>query len=277
MRVVNNILSDIETRSGLLQNSLGLTVFPEYDVALKTGTSNDYRDAWAVGYTPSLVVGVWAGNNDNSPMQRRGSSILAAVPIWSKFFGQALAIKNLPKETFPRPEIAAPIKPILAGDYAPQKQIHSILYYVDKKNPLGPAPEDPSRDPQFINWETGVLAWAAQNIPDFASYNQQFSATNTPAFVWGSPPKVEIKIPVAGSFVAGRVEVVANVASPGTIAQVNIYWNGIQLNGFSVSAKNEYSLRWTLEPPAIAPQNLLEVEAIDAFGLSSRAGVIVYK
>lgn len=70
-RMINKILSDGGLRAGLFQNSLGLTVFPGYDVALKTGTTNDYRDAWAMGYTPSLVVGVWAGNNNNTPMQKR--------------------------------------------------------------------------------------------------------------------------------------------------------------------------------------------------------------
>ena len=42
--------------------------FPGYDVAVKTGTTDDTRDAWVIGYTPSIALGVWAGNNDNTPM-----------------------------------------------------------------------------------------------------------------------------------------------------------------------------------------------------------------
>jgi membrane peptidoglycan carboxypeptidase len=161
VRLINNILSDVGARSGLFQNSLSLTVFPGHDVALKTGTSNDYRDAWAMGYTPSLVVGVWAGNNDNSPMQKNGSSILAAVPIWSTFMGQAL--QNAPLETFPNPDPINPSKPILAGSYIINNQIHSELYYINTSDPAGPMPINPGNDPQFKNWEVGVVNWAQQH------------------------------------------------------------------------------------------------------------------
>ncbi len=168
VRLVNDILSDANARSGLFQNSLDLTVFPGYDVALKTGTSNDYRDAWSIGYTPDFVVGVWAGNNDNTPMQRNGSSILAAVPIWHAFMAQALT--EYQPDTFPTPATTTPpSKPILAGNYTANNQVHTILYYVDKNDPTGPPPADPAADPQFNNWETGVVNWAQQNIPNFAT------------------------------------------------------------------------------------------------------------
>jgi len=146
-RMINKILSDTNLRSGLFQSSLGLTIFPGYDVALKTGTTNDYRDAWSMGYTPSLVVGVWAGNNDNTPMQRKGTSILAAVPIWSDFLNQV--ISKYPSESFNDPAPLEPTtKPMLNGQYiisstvngVPKIQIHSILYYINKNDPLGPIP-----------------------------------------------------------------------------------------------------------------------------------------
>ncbi len=171
VRLVNNILSDTNARSGLFQSSLNLTEFPGYDVALKTGTSNDYRDAWSMGYTPDLVVGVWAGNNNNTPMQRNGSSILAAVPIWHAFMVQALT--QYQPDTFPAPAATTPSKPILAGNYTANNQIHTILYYVDKSDPTGRAPTNPASDPQFNHWETGVINWSRQNIPNFATqYNQ---------------------------------------------------------------------------------------------------------
>lgn len=160
VRLINDVLSDANARSGLFQNSLSLTVFPGHDVALKTGTSNDYRDAWAMGYTPSLVVGVWAGNNNNSPMQRSGSSILAAVPTWSSFMSQAL--QSVPNEEFPTPNPVNPSKPILAGNYIINNQVHSELYYINTSDPTGSDPVNPSDDPQFKNWEASVLNWAHQ-------------------------------------------------------------------------------------------------------------------
>ncbi|MEK6952679.1 MAG: PBP1A family penicillin-binding protein [Nanoarchaeota archaeon] len=169
VRLINDILTDIEARSLLFSNSLSLTVFPNQEVALKTGTTNDYRDAWAMGYTPSLTVGVWAGNNDNQPMEKRGGSILAAVPIWNAFLKEAL--KETALETFPRPEVILVDKPILKGEYIINNEIHDILYYIDKNNPQGQSPSDPKKDSQFENWEKVVRDWAQINLPALSNNN----------------------------------------------------------------------------------------------------------
>ena len=75
--------------------------------------------------------------------------------------GQAL--QNAPQEEFPAPGVVNPSKPILAGNYVINNQIHSELYYINTSDPAGPAPADPSVDPQFRNWEVGVTTWAQQN------------------------------------------------------------------------------------------------------------------
>lgn len=277
VRMVNNILSDTITRSGLFQNSLSLTVFPDHDVALKTGTSNDYRDAWAIGYTPSIVVGIWAGNNDNSPMQERGSSLLAAIPMWHNFMSEA--VKELPLETFTRPNPTLEQKPILAGNYMHNKQIHSILYYVDRKNPKGPQPGNPADDPQFNNWEPGVLAWAKENIPDFEEYNKPVAADGASASstASSSPPRVNVVSPTPGSFVGDEINIIARIEGVSPISNVNVYWNNLQIQGFTVNSGNFYDFRWTITPQNLAPQNLLEIEALDQNNLSTRVGVIVYR
>ncbi|MEK7555565.1 MAG: transglycosylase domain-containing protein [Patescibacteria group bacterium] len=177
-KLINNILSDQEARKALFQNSFDLTVFSDREVALKTGTTNNYKDAWAIGYTPSLVVGVWTGNNNNQPMQKQGGSILAAVPIWHNFLNEALV--SQPFESFNKPEPIFQTKPVLKGEYVVNyklsdknfPQIHNILYYVDKNDPLGPEPSSPEQDPQFQNWEKPILMWIKNNIPDFKQYNQ---------------------------------------------------------------------------------------------------------
>ncbi|HVN26539.1 MAG TPA: transglycosylase domain-containing protein [Candidatus Paceibacterota bacterium] len=176
VRLVNDILSDPNARAPLFQASQNLTVFPGYDVALKTGTSNDYRDAWAMGYTPSIVVGVWAGRNDNVPMKKNGSSILAAVPIWSAFMQQALPM--VPNTTFTPPDPPSEPKPILAGQAFVNGQVHSILYYVNKTDPLGPPPANPASDPQFHNWETDLQAWVSRN-PGILQQQGPGSSTST--------------------------------------------------------------------------------------------------
>lgn len=160
-RMINDILSDPEARRPLFQSSFNLTVFPDRDIALKTGTTNDYRDAWVFGYTPSLVVGVWAGNNNNAAMQRSGGSILAAVPIWNAFMKEALV--NFPLETFSKPESVFVSKPMFDGNYISNGEIHSILHYVDRSDPTGSLPGNPSQDPQYNLWEAPVRAWVMQN------------------------------------------------------------------------------------------------------------------
>ena len=66
---ISDILSDNTARTPTFGPSSVLYI-PKKDVAVKTGTTNSDKDAWTIGYTPSVVVGVWAGNNDNKPMKK---------------------------------------------------------------------------------------------------------------------------------------------------------------------------------------------------------------
>ena len=160
IRLITDILSDNEARSPLYQNSFNLTTFEGRQVALKTGTSNDYIDAWTVGYTPNLVVGVWAGNNDNAPMQKQAGSILAALPIWNSFMVKIL--NNFPVEFFNDAEKENQYinKTMLNGNYVDNNNsVHNILYYIDKNNPMGEIPLNPKDDSQFLNWEIPVQNW----------------------------------------------------------------------------------------------------------------------
>lgn len=68
--------------------------------AVKTGTTDDYRDGWTIGYTPDLAVGVWVGNSDNTPMKRL-PGVRAAGPIWNRFMKEAL--EGVPPKDFIRP------------------------------------------------------------------------------------------------------------------------------------------------------------------------------
>ncbi len=99
-RMITDILSDNKARTPMF-GSNSLMHFPDYNVASKTGTTNDYKDAWILGYTPSITVGVWVGNNNNDPMAPQPSVVLAG-PIWHNFLNQILP--SLPKESFASPE-----------------------------------------------------------------------------------------------------------------------------------------------------------------------------
>ena len=160
VQMLNDILSDEDARRPLYSGSFGLTIFEDRQVAMKTGTTNDYRDAWTMGYAPYLAVGVWAGNNHQEPMEKNAGSILAALPIWNAFMKEALL--KYPVETFNKPpetNLLEISKPMINGQYYINGIINDILYYVDKNDPLGPIPQNPNNDPQFINWEISTQAW----------------------------------------------------------------------------------------------------------------------
>lgn len=94
--LISSILSDNSARVETFGNALTIS----RPAAVKTGTTEDYRDALTVGYTPSLVVGVWVGNNDNTPMDNIAGS-LGAAPIWRQLMERFL--QGTPVETFNPP------------------------------------------------------------------------------------------------------------------------------------------------------------------------------
>jgi 1A family penicillin-binding protein len=80
--LISSILSDNEARSFTFGRNSALNL--SFPVAAKTGTTNDIRDNWTMGYTPDLVTGVWVGNADYTPMLN-SSGLSGAAPIWSQF------------------------------------------------------------------------------------------------------------------------------------------------------------------------------------------------
>lgn len=103
-RLISNILSDNAARAPIFGNR-SLLYFENYQVAAKTGTTQDYKDGWVIGYSPSIVVGVWAGNNNNEPMLKE-PGIVVAGPIWRSFMDNILP--NFPKEEFNAPSSPSP-------------------------------------------------------------------------------------------------------------------------------------------------------------------------
>lgn len=185
-RMVNDVLSDNGARAWVFGEKNYLTL-PGRPVAAKTGTTNDYRDAWTMGYTPSLVTGVWVGNADNTEMKRGADGSVVAAPIWNAYMKKVLG--DTPVEAFRKAEIPVTGKPVIDGsagldsivkidrvsgklatENTPASQIeektfsnpHCILYYINKNDPLGEQPSDPASDPQFTLWESRVIAWATK-------------------------------------------------------------------------------------------------------------------
>ena len=117
--ILTDILADDEARAPSFGRNGPLKL--TFPAAAKTGTTNDYRDSWTIGYTPHLVTGVWVGNNDNRPMDRVSGARGAAI-VWHDFMERALAKE--PKEPFVRPDkiVEAEVCPVSGqkrGDLCP--------------------------------------------------------------------------------------------------------------------------------------------------------------
>ena len=186
--MISDVLSDNTARTPAF-GAYSPLYFGEQDVASKTGTTNDYKDAWIIGYSDKVAFGAWAGNNDNTSMEKKVAGFVVA-PMWHDFVVEVL--KKYPAEDFKEPKKLPldEMKPILRGvwlggetyvidkisgklvtEYTPEElyeekvvqDIHSILYWVDKNNPLGPKPIFPEQDMQFERWEYRVAEWALNN------------------------------------------------------------------------------------------------------------------
>ena len=256
-RLINDVLSDNEARAPMFgpNSNLYLGARP---VAAKTGTTTEYRDAWTVGYTPQLAVGVWVGNNNNAAMENIASGGRVAGPIWNKFMKIALNGKPIIDFTPPEPTVepinqGAKVKidkitGKLATDLTPPhlveekifQEVHSILYYI---NP---------QDPQFPAWEAPVLAWAKEH-----SYNLVIPTEYDGIHTLNNQPKVTIQNLIKNS---DSIEVAVTVQSNLTTKQVDFFFdNALIKSDFATP----YSAYFTI-PSLVPGEHLLKVRAYDA-------------
>jgi membrane peptidoglycan carboxypeptidase len=98
--LIDNVLSDPSPRAAAFGSYAQYLTLPNRPVAAKTGTTNSWLDAWTMGFTPQLAVGVWTGNSDNKPMKLADGSITAA-PIFNKVL--AKGVEGLPAQGWPVP------------------------------------------------------------------------------------------------------------------------------------------------------------------------------
>ena len=294
--MLDSVLSNNANRAWVFGENSPLR-FDNRPVAAKTGTTNEFRDGWTIGYIPSLAVGVWAGNNNNTAMVEGADGVNVAAPIWRAFLDKALsnyAIESFPKYN-PDDEIGdgegKTNKPMLAGELEQKENLkvceipgeknayclankycrdkdadkkdfvsdHDILYYVSRDDPRGPIPEKPDRDPQYKNWEKGVEDW----------YEKKKGV------VLGEPPKDECKesdfknlLPKAGlttpdSVAAASVTLSVNVDAPYDVENVSYSINNSSVGSTSTKP---YSITYTIPADKNHSSLTVAVEVTDKNG-----------
>lgn len=297
-RILSSILSDNIARTPTFGANSVLNI-PGSEVAVKTGTTNDNKDAWTIGYTPSVAVGVWVGNNDNKPMKKGGAAL--AGPIWNAVMTEA--IKKIPSEQFTKPEtIDQNIPPVLRGfwqggetfvidkisgglatentptEFREEKSItdvHTILYWINKTNPLDKT-SGQTNDFQFRNWEYGVKNWWEKNknkyqiltendIPDF--YDNVHTENDK--------PKLEIKnISSAVYSKNDTIPLVVDVSGKNPIKKVDVF-----INSSYVTSLKYYPFETSLElskTEGLLNINKLRVVAVDTLGNMAESNVTFF-
>lgn len=286
VKKINDVLSDTAARAPAFGTGAPLG-FPGRSVAVKTGTTNDYRDAWIIGYTPDFVLGAWAGNNDNRPMEKKVARFIVA-PLWNAFMNEVLP--SLPDKKFPKVADIEDrsVNPVLRGfweggqtyvmdrisgklatPFTPEetkkeksiRNIHTILYWVSKENPQGGRPVQPESDSQFASWEYAVSAWAlAQGL---GTGGETAPTAHDDIHVPANNPRVVILSPRHGDTLVdtAKVEIAATGSGPYPMSRMDVFINGF----YAGSARGQpFTLSFSLaDLPLLKIENEVRVVMFD--------------
>jgi 1A family penicillin-binding protein len=258
---ISSILSDNNARTPIFGAHSAL-YFPNRTVAAKTGTTQNYRDAWTLGYTPSLAAGVWVGNNDNTPMPGQLAASMAAAPLWHEFMDQALA--NKPNEDFSKPTgiqtaTVDSLTGLLPGKSSPlgtrtdiftswqmPKQTADIYTTANVDASCGDklaTDQTPanlvvqktfanvhSEEPSKPNWEAPVRAWALS-----AGLGSIAPTETCPIHTDANKPSISITSPGNGATVSGGTTLKVNINAPNGVKSVEYFADGISIGANSSS------------------------------------------
>ena len=150
--LVSDILSDDDARRiGFSANSV---LNLDRPAAVKTGTTSNFHDNWTIGYTPDLVVGVWAGNTDYRPM-RNVDGLSGAAPIWHQFMRTAL--KDSPPSNFVQPPgfVQVEVCNLSGGLPTPACPYRRLEWFIEGTQPQH---EDTYYQQVWLDGRTGLLA-----------------------------------------------------------------------------------------------------------------------
>jgi len=244
-RQMSDILSDNVARTPEFGATSPL-YFPNHTVAVKTGTTNDYRDVWIVGYTPGISIGAWAGNNDNSPLERRIAAFIIA-PMWHEFMEYALS--KYPSDDFtppaPDPDYQS-LPPVLKGEWNsnPALGVHDILYWIQKSNPRS-GTGNSQGDSQAPYWDYAVQLWAQGRAASSTSPNTMpGGGTSNPGFSFASPP--------AGSEIPRNTPFQVFVKFPADVGITNVsYYLNDKFVGVSSQPPYTVAVEWPDSGPAL--------------------------
>ncbi len=224
VHLITSILADPEARKPMFTGAANVMTLPGRPAAVKTGTTNDYRDAWTVGYTPDLAVGAWVGNADYKPMQKVAGS-LGAAPIWHNIMARTL--EGQPAQPFTPPQgigrsVVCADSGALPTEACPQQR--DELFVADR-GPL-PAAYDlwqrvrvDKLTGQLANEFTPADRIEMRDVAIFPERYREWAAAHGYPVLNAQPPypfqpELALASPIDGSEVAGLVSIAGRVHIP---------------------------------------------------------------
>jgi 1A family penicillin-binding protein len=258
--IISNILQNNANREITFGAVNGLIV-PNYQVAVKTGTTNDKKDNWTIGWTPNLLATVWVGNNDNTPMGKVASGVSGASPIWKKIMQYALPLRN--KQDFSIPEKIVNLEVDRVSGYLAHDGFPAYnTYFIDGTQPKvndpihlklkvckdksGIAPpedvannnydekeffsfreEDPISKDGKNRWQEGIDKWISEQVDKDKYYPPTGFCRNDGTLTVG------FDSPSDRSTVGNDVDIKISTSSLKKITEVKVWANGSEIKSFS--------------------------------------------
>jgi len=158
--IIANILSDDGARSMVFGSGSMLNIKKHPEVSVKTGTTNDLRDNWTIGYTSDFVVTVWVGNNNYTKMSGVVSGTTGAAPIWNKVMTYILKEKQVKKPAMPQDVVGMTVCN-LTGQLPPDEGCDSHYEYFKKE--FIPTQKVPIKQNVLIDKDTGKIVADGEN------------------------------------------------------------------------------------------------------------------
>lgn len=290
---MQSIMSDNNARS-LVFGTRSALYFPDRPVAAKTGTTSDFKDAWTVGYTPSLAVGVWTGNNDNRAMSRGADGSIIAAPIFHEFMAKMM--EGQPVEQFNPP---AGIQTITVEKYSnklpseysketttdifaswqvpSEKDDVNVAVKVCRSNGLVAPDNAPgeltetriysnvhSLKPSDPNWENPVIAWATAA----GLYNPQ-PAGSCDISNESPPLSIEITSPRNDETVTGTKTISVSVSNSANVSKAEFFIDNVSI---ATDTSSPYSVSYNFNNLTTG-RHILSVAVTDKYGTVAKAEI----
>ena len=274
---IDNVLTDNSARTYVFGANSPLQI-PNRTIAAKTGTTQNYRDGWTLGFTPSLAAGVWVGNNDGTNLKGGSDGVVVAAPIWNDFMKKALA--NTPNEDFPVPQgiqtvTVDSLSGLLPTQYynCPASGVYTILKSEKPNDPAWEQPVETWATAHGYTYPIGNVVNTPTNTNTDTANPQNNSPTQTPQNP-GNPPEAQILSPGDGSETDSSLTIAAegipDDSNGNTITRIDLLLDGSIIQSVNDTSSTSFNLNGL-----VSGQHIIAVHVVDNQGNTGDTSITI--